>query len=409
MQTSTNAQSARRGSAAWRLLASFFTVFVLGVAALAQTAPILTLNSPVGVFDFGRRNTGTTSAITVITMMNGGSSRLNITAVAITGANSGDFQLTATTCVGASLAANATCTASVRFAPLAFGPRQARLTVTNNASGSQHLVPLTGVGLNPSIPNRNAGPVDPRIGFPLWYQDDAGVRLQLCLDAAANRCLTPLPNTGAPASVNDRLINFPGEAFWWTAEAEIALPNGEDARLVLAKEAAFTSEEAAIGQQISFDRVRVRIEEVTPFAVYTITHPFGTMTVTADEDGDVDVTEDIGCGASPCNFAAALNGKISHFLKWDPAFAPAAPAGYLGDPSVNHRITGSPFSTNFFRVVGPNIGGPGVNTVTQNLFSVSGKLFTTSTLSATTLNAETTTLDTMEAPAMEAEAFPPLR
>jgi hypothetical protein len=388
------------------LTASLFTLLLLSAAAAAQT---LTLNSPVGVFDFGRRNTGTTSAVTVITMMNSGAARLNITAVAITGANSGDFQLTATTCVGASLATNATCTASVRFAPLGFGPRQARLTVTNNANGSQHLVPLIGVGLNPSIPNRNVGPVDPRIGFPLWYQDDTGVRLQLCLDAAANRCLTPLPNLGAPASVNDRLINFPGEAFWWTAEAEVTLPNGERARLVLAKEAAFTTEEATIGQQISFDRVRVRFEEVTPFGVYTITHPFGTMTVTADEDGEVDVTEDIGCGAAPCNFAQSLNGKISHFLKWDPAFAPAAPAGYLGDPSVDHRIIGSPFNTNFFRIV-----GPGVGTVTQNLFSVSGKLFTTSTLSTTTLSTKTLDADfpasdTLDAPDMDAEQFPPTR
>lgn len=397
--------SARRLRAcASRLLALACVTLSLCATALAQTAPILTLNSNVGVFDFGRRNTGTTSAITVITLMNSGAGRLNITAVAITGANSGDFQLTANTCVGTSLGANATCTASVRFAPVAFGPRTARLTVTNNANGSQHLVPLIGVGLNPSIPNRNVGPVDPRIGFPLWYQDDAGVRLQLCLDASPNRCLTPLPNTGAPASINDRLINFPEEAFWWTAEAEITLPNGERARLVLAKEAAFTSEEAAIGQQITFDRVRVRFEEVTPGGVYTITHPFGTITAVADEDGEVDVTEDIGCGAAPCNFAASLNGKISHFLKWDPAVAPAAPAGYLGDPSVDHQIIGSPFNTNFFR-----INGPGVNNVTTNLFSVSGKLFTTSSFSATTLDAEAPAFDTMEAPATEAEAVPPIR
>lgn len=386
-----------------RLFALVCVTLSFCLTALAQTAPILTLNSNVGVFDFGRRNTGTTSPITVITVMNSGTARLNISAVAITGANSGDFQLTANTCVGASLAANATCTASVRFAPLAFGPRTARLTVTNNANGSQHLVPLTGVGLNPSIPNRQVGPVDPRIGFPLWYQDDAGVRLQLCLDASPNRCLTPLPNTTLPASINDRLINFPEEAFWWTAEAEMTLPNGERARLVLAKEAAFTVEEAAIGQQISFDRVRVRFDDATPGGVYTITHPFGTMTVTADEDGEVDVTEDIGCGAAPCNFAAALNGKISHFLKWDPAFAPAAPAGYLGDPSVAHRIIGSPFNTNFFR-----INGPGVSNVTTNLFNVSGKLFTTTSLSgASALDAETTTFDFEDAPAAEMEATPP--
>jgi hypothetical protein len=90
---------------------------------------------------------------------------------------------------------------------------------------------------------------------------------------------------------------------------------------------------------------------------------------------EINTTEDIGCGNAPCDFRASLEGKISRFLKWDPAINPQAPAGYLGDPNVTHAITGSPFGTNIFKVDGPNVGGPGINSVQTNQFTLAGKLF----------------------------------
>jgi len=359
---------------------SFFLVILsmlaLGVNALGQTAPLLTLTSNVSVFNFGRLNTGTISPNTVITISNSGTASLFITSVTITGTNAGDFTLASTTCNNATLTTAGTCTATVRFNPLAIGVRTANLTVNDNANGSQHLVPLRGTGLNPNIPNKAVGPIDPRIGFPLWYRDELGVRLTTCLD---NSGFCVLPEDGfdplAPMSVTTANLNFPGEAFYWYAEAEMNSNNGGRARLVIAKENAFTTEEAAVGNQINFERIRVRIDELTPGATYTVTHPFGTMSLVADDEGSIDTTEDLGCGAAPCDFRASLDGKISRFLKWDPAFAPAAPAGYLGDPAVTHRVTGSPFNTNIFKVDGPNVGGPGVNTIQTNMFTLAGKLF----------------------------------
>src|SRR5436309_14609720 len=74
------------------------------------------------------------------------------------------------------------------------------------------------------------------------------------------------------------------------------------------------------------------------------------------------------------------------FLRWDPAVAPAAPAGFIGDPAIDHPITGSPFGNNFFQISGPNVGGAGVNLVRTNLFSLTGKIFvrasTTTTLAS---------------------------
>jgi hypothetical protein len=398
----------RRSFSVLRLVAFVISTLIIGGSAFAQTAPILTLNSPVSLFDFGRLNTGTFSPTTVITVSNSGAGTLTISNVTLTGVNPGDYQLVSTTCIGASLSVKATCTATVRFAPQAVGTRTARIALTDNAAGSPHLVTLTGVGLNPSIPNRQVGPIDPRHGFPLWYQDDQGLRLALCLDTNG-LCLAEIPNPAAPPSVTDTAINFPGEAFWWSAEAEINRGIGGRVRLVLAKEAAFTTENATVGNQISFSRIRIRIDKLTPGASYTITHPYGVITLVADGDGDIafnadtadtatfdggattqasgpgsdgggggdpegeiDTTEDIGIG--PSDFRAALNGRFSTYLRWDPAVSPAAPAGYIGDPNVNHTVIGSPFNTNFFRVVGPNVGGSGINTIQTNFFSVQGKL-----------------------------------
>src|SRR4029079_3295551 len=81
------------------------------------------------------------------------------------------------------------------------------------------------------------------------------------------------------------------------------------------------------------------------------------------------------------------------FLKWDPTIAPAAPAGHLGDPTVEHQVTGSPFGTNIFRSEGPAglctgspnlcatpaLGGSPTATddcIETNLFTVMGKTAT---------------------------------
>jgi hypothetical protein len=285
MQLSDKTVSLRRAAKTVRLLASLFLVAAFAAVAFGQVPPTLTLNSNFSLFFFGRVNTGALSPNTVITISNGGTGSVLISNVTITGANAGDFTLVSTTCINASLTSAGTCTATVRFNPLAVGSRTANLTVTDNAAGSQHLVVLRGTGLNPSIPNKAVGPVDPRVGYPLWYQDELGVKLQLCLDLSGN-CITTPPAAG-PASVTTANINFPDEAFYWYADARINRASGGNVRLVLAKEAAFTTPLPSIGNQITFDRIRVRIDQLTPGATYTITHPFGVMTATANADGGI--------------------------------------------------------------------------------------------------------------------------
>jgi hypothetical protein len=134
------------------------------------------------------------------------------------------------------------------------------------------------------------------------------------------------------------------------------------------------------GDQIVFSRIRFFYSGLQPNQTYRITHPFGVDEEVADADGAIRFTEDIG--VSPGSFTGALNGRFGPFLKWDPNVAPAAPVGYLGNPDVEHQVTGSPFNTNFVRVEGPGVATAGqanactagsTTCIQSNLFTVMGK------------------------------------
>jgi hypothetical protein len=205
------------------------------------------------------------------------------------------------------------------------------------------------------------GPIVPEHGYPAWYEDSSGLRLELCIDGPP-LCLEGLPDPGQPALVaaDPADSNFPDEAFWWAGEADMALDGGGDALLVLAREAAFGGGDEAVrdGDQVSFSRVRIRATVPVAGATYKVTHPYGTDTFEDVPGGTrgINFSEDLGCALSPdpaeprCDFSDAFFGRVDPFLTWDPAVAPAPPEGYVGDPNVGHPVVGSPFNTNFFRV-----------------------------------------------------------
>jgi hypothetical protein len=228
-----------------------------------------------------------------------------------------------------------------------------------------------------------AGPIDPNTGYPFWYQDTTGERYELCFDRAVPASGLCLAAPQDPAErpwvdqdpANSNVAADP-EAFWTDASADIR-QGGTRVRFVSAMEATFggPDEAARAGEQISFGRIRVRLRNMVPGATYTVTHPYGTQKFVADETGDVFYTEDIGCLDVPCNFTKPFKSSVTSFLRWDPATGDAAPAGYVGNPDVEHEVVGSPVGTNYFRVQGPHVGGPGVNVVETDLFSVQGKLW----------------------------------
>jgi hypothetical protein len=230
----------------------------------------------------------------------------------------------------------------------------------------------------------SAGPTDPGNGFPQFYQDKTGTALEPCLAnlAAGDPCAIAgsVPGPTAPVVFP---TNFPSEWFYWTGNARIRPLVGSNsfrADLTLALEGTFGGPTGAVasGDQIVFARFRFRVNGgLVPNATYTVTHPFGVKTFVASTTGTINFTEDQGCGVTPpaCNFASVLpTTNVGPFLKWD-ATAPSPPAGYVGDANVTHSVTGSPFNTNFLRIDGPNVGGPGINTIQTNQFTVTGKIY----------------------------------
>lgn len=255
------------------------------------------------------------------------------------------------------------------------------------------------------------GPLSPVNGFPLWYKDSQGTRLELV--SAAGDPFAPAvgdlqPTQGTPRpEFPDFPATFPDEAFYMLAEARM-VTGGQArpgrARVVLALEATFGGTGDVVdGQQIVFGRLRVRIDDAVPGALYTFTHPYGvTDPLPADDRGRVFVTEDIG--VTPLAFDGALQSHVAPFLRWTSgaAMAPGeseAPVGYVGDGDTAHTITGSPLvdgagnPMNYVRIEGPNIadaGGPrdpadplNVNKIYTPLFVVQGRLATTAGVDVT--------------------------
>jgi hypothetical protein len=122
------------------------------------TGPELTINlsypgtpAPVACFSptslsFGNQNINTTSAGQSFTLTNCGNATLTIGGIAlVTGT-----QFSQSNTCGASLAANASCTITAKFAPTATGAQSDSVSFTDNASGSPQLVSLTGTGINPT-------------------------------------------------------------------------------------------------------------------------------------------------------------------------------------------------------------------------------------------------------------------
>lgn len=237
------------------------------------------------------------------------------------------------------------------------------------------------------------GPYSPQNGnFAQWYQDTHGRTLDLCLGKALSSRVPSTP--GVPSYMCTLAVaagvfddnqptvfptNFPDEAFWFLADAAIPTAGATALNLkyTAALEAAFGGGDPAPNDQISFARIRIRMD--APVAgTYTITHPYGVDVFQVDTPGTkaINMTRDIGIG-SPGNYSGALAGDVGPFLRsvngpyieTDPTTGIAS--SYIGDPNLTEQVTGSPFNTNFIHVEGPN----GIDGRTD-VFGITGRLST---------------------------------
>lgn len=217
------------------------------------------------------------------------------------------------------------------------------------------------------------GPIHEDNGYPVWYEDSQGTRLQLCIDGNDPLCAIAsgdIPDPSKPVSL--KAGNFPEEAFYQLASSSINLPNGGTADGTFALEAAFANGPAIDGDQIVFGRIRFKADGLRANQTYTFTHPYGIDILKADGTGSLKFTEDIGLNGG---FNEVLKSRVGTFLQWDID----APAGYIGNPNVDHKIIGGINNQNFFRIEGPGIGtgSCGADCAQTDFFSLMGKQATT--------------------------------
>src|SRR4051794_19033464 len=205
------------------------------------------------------------------------------------------------------------------------------------------------------------GLMNPQTGFPAWYEDANGTRLELCINDPGCPVAPPVLEPVAP---ND-------EAFYSLVSGTATGPAGQEATMDFAVEAAF------LDTPITFGRVQVTLNGMEPNSDYTVTYPYGTAVWTSDDNGNMvggfraAARHEVGCFTGfdvPCN--TTLGTEIAPFLTWDPAES-APPAGYIGNGVTPHTVVGT--ANNFFRVEGPGLPLGGVQTAR---FTVEGKLAT---------------------------------
>ncbi|HEX5426282.1 MAG TPA: choice-of-anchor D domain-containing protein [Candidatus Acidoferrales bacterium] len=122
-----------------------------GTGTAASPAVIL---SPLSL-GFGSMTVGQTSAAQIVTVTNTGNAALDVTTISLAGANATDFATVSagnTPCPkgSGSVAASASCTVGVQFAPKTAGAKSATLTFADDAAGSPQTVSLTGTAQPPA-------------------------------------------------------------------------------------------------------------------------------------------------------------------------------------------------------------------------------------------------------------------
>jgi hypothetical protein len=163
----------------------------------SATAPAVAL-APTSL-GFGGQLLTTTSAAKTVTLTNPGLGPLTITSIAA----SGNFAVSNNPC-GTSLAAGANCIISVTFAPTAVGARAGTLTITDNANGSPHTVPLSGSGwdFTVSAPSSATVKAGQSVNFVVTMTPLGGFTQAVtvaCSGAPALTTCTPTPTSVAAA------------------------------------------------------------------------------------------------------------------------------------------------------------------------------------------------------------------
>lgn len=255
------------------------------------------------------------------------------------------------------------------------------------------------------------GPVNPIAapgnGFPVWYQDQGGLAVDLPIPPIGDGLNAPTMIYAPvdPANPYSVQTGFGSEAFYFVATVKNFNTKYGRGTVLIGIEAGYANLVPKAGDQVVFARIRVK----TPVQVagtYTFKHPYGVETITVSQ-ADINAkkaisfTSDIGIApgwtagaltAAPGGFYGILQpaNPISSFLKMA---SPLPPAGWLGDGVAVGTVIGG--STGYLGVrldapAGVDLDGRGNSFIeVLNGWTVSGHLINPVTPTALTVSRVT--------------------
>jgi hypothetical protein len=162
---------------------------------------------------FGDVNVGATSATQAVTVANPGTSAASVSSIS----TSAGF--TETNNCGASIAAGASCTVNVTFAPTTGGPANGTLTVATNAPGGPLTVALTGLGVTPTTDLALGAPVTASSDFQTFVPSNVtdgntGTYWESADGAGYPQTITV--DLGSVQSIGSLTLNLPPSSAWNT-------------------------------------------------------------------------------------------------------------------------------------------------------------------------------------------------
>jgi hypothetical protein len=188
------------------------TVTLVGTSG-NPTSTSGSLTATPSSLSFGDVNVGSTSSSQAVTVSNPGTSAQTISSVSVSG------QYTQTNTCGSSLAAGASCTVNVKFAPTSSGGQSGTLTVVNSSPAPSLTVSLSGTGLTsttnlalnqPITASSNAS------GYPATNANDGNTSTYWeSLDGAAYP-QTLTVNLGSVTSLGSIVLDLPPATDWTT-------------------------------------------------------------------------------------------------------------------------------------------------------------------------------------------------
>ena len=193
----------------------------VGVAASWTPAASLT-----GDGTLGERVPGSVPAPRNLTLTGTGDGPLMVGTAALTGADASQFRIAGDTCSGRNLAAGATCTVAVSFAPASNGSKTATLTIPGDTPGSPATLPLSGTGVPAPVPVPVPTPMPGPAPTPIAPVLPA-TAVQSRSDLSRATIITAAPGAGtltlrAEAKIGGRTVALPATA--GTAVTVLTLP-----------------------------------------------------------------------------------------------------------------------------------------------------------------------------------------